>query len=388
MPLRCRGVLCLYGVAEMLYRCLLRYNSLPVISQDFLKKTKMIPALFYSLYELIRFVFSFGAPTKERTSADEISLHLDVLQLDISSVEAVSNACVYLADPHKLPRPVRDADTFISREESYQDFGKISQHNLYYERTSEQQQQINEQCEMEDMSISSDSDFEETLRNHFENTPKPKFDEEVQKNGGSDFVYLLEQQRLNNINSLSVASTESCRSSANFSRKRNLDLRNSTGSLGANSSGGRNSEQRKRRISSGHFDENTPVQQFCRNSVVASTPLSTKPNNKHSRRLPVMNSAIRNKLRQSRQRTLLDLSVNSVDSAADSINSSTSKDEASRREQGAIVKHIARIRRSTSKLSYDKEAQLTCDSSRYYSMRTSFDSSDNISFNSPATLSP
>ncbi|VDP23044.1 unnamed protein product [Onchocerca flexuosa] len=298
---------------------------------------------------------------------------MEMLQIDLSNAEAVSAACVYLADPHKLPIPTKDANANVSEEESNMN-NEISQHNLDDEKINEQNQ-LCEQYQMDDMSISSDSDFEETLQNHFQYTPKKsKSDEKIQKNDSSSIVFT----------SPVAFNTENPKSNASFSEKENFSP-NVTGNINVNSNRILNSEGRKRRITNSHFDASSPVEQFCESSLVASTPMSVKPDNARQRRLAMVNSAIRTKMNQSKQRTLLNLSVSSTDSMNTSSPLSP-KDEARKREQGAIAKHIARIRTSTSRIGSSNETSpLVNSTSRYYSMRTSFGSNDSSNF---SKLSP
>ncbi|VDK80033.1 unnamed protein product [Onchocerca ochengi] len=296
---------------------------------------------------------------------------MEMLQIDLSNAEAVSAACVYLADPHKLPIPTKNANANVSRKESNVNV-EIPQHYLGDEKIKDQNQP-REQYQVDDMSISSDSDFEETLQNHFQYTPKSKSDEKIQKNDGSSIVFTSP-----------VAFTENSKSNASFSGKENFNL-NVTGNISVNSNRILNSKVRKQRITNGHFDATSPVEQFCKNSLIASTPVSTKPDNAPQRRLAMVNSAIRTKMCQSEQRTLLNLSVSSTESMNTS-SSLSPKDEARKREQEAIAKHIARIRTSTSRIvSSNETSPMVDNTSRYYSMRTSFGSNDSSSF---SKLSP
>uniref|UniRef100_A0A0R3RHW4 Probable arginine--tRNA ligase, cytoplasmic n=1 Tax=Elaeophora elaphi TaxID=1147741 RepID=A0A0R3RHW4_9BILA len=303
---------------------------------------------------------------------DEICRQFGMLQLDLSDADALSTACIYLADPHKLPGPAKDdSDNATKANDSATVF--------HYERTNEQNG-LSKQYQVNDMSISDcDSDFEETLRHHFQYVPRPKADKEVEKNDDSsiDFASSLKQKDVNGTISVLVALTESSRSHIS-PRKRNFSLQNATETVSTSNSKSPSSEGKKRRRTNYHFDEtNSPVQQFCSTSIVASTPLSTKLDSERRTRLTLINSAVRTKVRQSKQRTLLNLSTNNTDP----MNTVNSKDETTRREQGAIAKHIARIRTSSSRLNSSKEAFLSFnDTSRYYSMRTSFSSNGSASF--------
>lgn len=90
-----------------------------------------------------------------------------------------------------------------------------------------------------------------------------------------------------------------------------------------------------------------------------------------------MNNAVKTKVRQSKHRVVLNLSRDSVDS----MNAASFIDETRRREEGAIAKHIARIRTSSSRLNSNKEASPSLNNtSHYYSMRTSFGSNGSTSF--------
>lgn len=209
----------------------------------------------------------------------EICQQLEVLQLDFSNAEAVSTACVYLVDPHKLPGSAKDAADNANGRESNADDG-IPQHCFHYKRTSEQDQS-DENYQVDDMSISSDSDFEETLQNHFQYTPGPKSGEKSDKNDDSftDFVPSLKQQYVNDIISVSVAFTESFKSNTSFSRKENPSLQNVTENISISSSRSPNSKRRKRRKTNNRFNGSSPVEQFSNSSLISSTPLSTKPDN-------------------------------------------------------------------------------------------------------------
>lgn len=88
----------------------------------------------------------------------------------------------------------------------------------------------------------------------------------------------------------------------------------------------------------------------------------------------MMNSALQNKVRQSKRQILLNCSTDSTNS----INTVSSRDGTPNREQGAIAKHIARIRASNSKFNTSKKTSLD-NSSQYYSMRTSFGSNSSTS---------
>ncbi|CAG9538730.1 unnamed protein product [Cercopithifilaria johnstoni] len=356
----------------------------------------MIPTMFHGFFQLIRFAFNFGAPKKETKHFNEICRQLEVLQLDFSNAEAVSDACVYLADPHKLPGPTKDSSDNASKIESNADNEKPQFH---YKR-SDEKNQSSKQYQVNDMSISSGSNFEETLLNHFQHTPKPKSKEKLEKsyNSSIDFASSLKYRHMNgtiprlsaltetskshtsageeNLSLRNVTETVSTSNIRNTSAgEENFSLRNVTETVSIGNSKSPSGEGKNQRIINNHFDESSsPVQHFCCTSLVASTPLCVKPGSESRHRMTMMNSAVKTKVRKVEQQILLNLSTGSNDS----MNTVDSKDETPKREQGAIAKHIARIRTANSTLNSSKKT--FNNTSRYYSMRTSFGSNSSTSF--------
>ncbi|EJW87749.1 hypothetical protein WUBG_01338 [Wuchereria bancrofti] len=293
--------------------------------------------------------------------------------LIFSNTEAVPTAYIYLADPHKLPVPAKNANDNPNRGESDAE-NEILQHYFHCERSNELDQ-LSEKYEIHDMSIS--SDFEETLQNHFRYTPTPKSEVKSEENNDSSIDFSsLKQQNMDDGVSLSFAFTENSKSNISSFREGNFSLQNITENVNISNNKSPNSEERKQRIFDDHFDENSPVEQFRNTSLVASTPLSTKSNNGYRRQMVMMKSAVRTKVDELKQRTMLNLSVYSNDS----MNTTSSKDEATMREQCAIAKHIARIRTSSTRLGSSKEALPSFNNTRYHSMCTSFGSNGSASF--------
>uniref|UniRef100_A0A1I8E9E9 Uncharacterized protein n=1 Tax=Wuchereria bancrofti TaxID=6293 RepID=A0A1I8E9E9_WUCBA len=344
----------------------------------------MIPTFFRGFFQLIRLALNFDTPIKETSKIDE----------------AVPTAYIYLADPHKLPVPAKNANDNPNRGESDAE-NEILQHYFHCERSNELDQlsekesdaeneilqhyfhcersneldQLSEKYEIHDMSIS--SDFEETLQNHFRYTPTPKSEVKSEENNDSSIDFSsLKQQNMDDGVSLSFAFTENSKSNISSFREGNFSLQNITENVNISHNKSPNSEERKQRIFDDHFDENSPVEQFRNTSLVASTPLSTKSNNGYRRQMVMMKSAVRTKVDELKQRTMLNLSVYSNDS----MNTTSSKDEATMREQCAIAKHIARIRTSSTRLGSSKEALPSFNNTRYHSMCTSFGSNGSASF--------
>ncbi|KAK6100793.1 hypothetical protein QQG55_2095 [Brugia pahangi] len=257
----------------------------------------MIPTFFRSFFQLIRLALNLGTSTKETSNIDEIYRQLEMLQLDFSNTEAVSTACIYLADPHKLPVPARNANDNPSRRESDAE-NEISQHYFHCEGTNDELDQLSK------------------------------------------------------------------------------NLQNITENINISNSKSPNTGESKQRIFNDHLDESSPVEQFRNTSLVASTPLSTKSNNGYRRQMVMIKSAVRTKVDELKQRTILNLSVYSNDS----MNTTNSRDETKKREQCAIAKHIARIRKSSAKLGSSKEALPSFNNTRYHSMCASFGSSGSTSF--------
>lgn len=198
----------------------------------------------------------------------EICRQFEVLQLEFFNEEAVSDACVYLIDPHNLPRPAKDSSGSAIRSESNTDDGI---RNFQYEKTNEQDQ-LGMQYKVNDMSISSDSDFEETLLNHFQCTSKFKSDD-----SSTDFASPSKRRRMNHTISTLTASAGNSKFHTD-SREGKFSLQNVTEIVSTSSSKSLSGEGRKRRITTDHLDEcSSPVRHFCSASLVASTPLSTQP---------------------------------------------------------------------------------------------------------------
>ncbi|VDK87017.1 unnamed protein product [Litomosoides sigmodontis] len=326
-------------------------------NNDPLSAASAVQTLLYGFFQLIRFALSFGITKKRTQNFDEICHQFEVLQLEFFNAEAVSDACVYLADPHKLPGPAKDSSDSASRNESNTDDGIPS---FQYERTNEQGQ-LGMQYKVHDMSLSSNSDFEKTLLNHFQCTSKFKSAEK--SDSSIDFASPLKRRRVNDTTSLLTASTEN---SKFHTGKGKLSMRNVTKTVSIGCEKSVSGEGRKRRIITDHFDKcSSPVRHFCNASLVASTPLPSKPDNES--RLAMMNSAAKTKVRQSKQ------IVHNL--SADSTGSTNSV----KREQDAIAKHIARIRTFNPKLNSSSKVSFN-DTSRYYSMRTSFGSNSSTCF--------
>ncbi|MCP9258555.1 hypothetical protein DINM_001345 [Dirofilaria immitis] len=120
---------------------------------------------------------------------------------------------------------------------------------LLDEKTNEQNH-LADQYQVNDMSISSDSYFEETLQNHFQYTPKSKSDGKIQKNDSNSIVFTS-----------SVTFHKNFKSSAGSSREGNFSL-NITRNVDVNN--GKNPNNGKRRLNNDHFDPSSPVVQFCK----------------------------------------------------------------------------------------------------------------------------
>lgn len=198
-----------------------------------------------------------------------------MLQLDFSNAKLKCNACVYLVDPHKLLGHAKGANNNVSKRES-NEVSEIPLHCFHYQKTNERDK-ISEQYEVDEMSISSDSDFEGTLQNHFQYTPTLKIGQNFTDDGSSTgLTSSVKERHVNGAASVSIAFPASFKPNT-FSGERNFSPRNDFKNSGINNNKNSNVKGRKRRMTSNPFNESSPVERFCSKPFVASTPLSTIP---------------------------------------------------------------------------------------------------------------
>lgn len=212
-----------------------------------------------------------------------------MLQLDSSNPELVSDACIYLADPHKLPRPTKDGSENASKRESNVDDGsenasKEESHmnngisHFHYE-TSNDQDQLSKQCQMSDMSDSSDSELEQAFLDHFRYGRRFKSDKEIEKNDGSctDFTSSMKQRHMDDEFAMLLALNKRLKFHGS-PLEGNFNLQNITETVSISNGKNPSDEDRKQQVNNNVLDKNdNPVQHFCTAPLIASTPLSKKP---------------------------------------------------------------------------------------------------------------
>ncbi|VDN07902.1 unnamed protein product [Thelazia callipaeda] len=306
---------------------------------------------------------------------DEIYRKLNALCLNSSDTEEQQSVTIYLLDPHVLPQPRKK----VSADAENLHVGEILLNNAVDEGVAAKEENcdrrnlsiLTDQYPEDDMSIaSSASDFEETLWDHFQNTPKSNTDWKSETDSTISSCF-SPMNGFTAHSKLSDSPHDTCLHTSSL-KKTNNKIPKLPGSKKKVES---YVEGRKRRIDLNEINNSSYYEQFGTGSFVSSTPLNSNPNNERSNRLSMINSAVRTKVLHSK-RVLRTLN-RSVDSA-EAEKAKFLKEEAKKREQGAIEKHIVRIRTSNSKFGIKKEVSpsLIDNDSRYYSMRSSFEDSD------------